>query len=247
MGSLDEYRRKRNAGRTPEPMPAGSSGHGEAAAGGIFVVQEHHARRLHWDFRLERDGVLVSWALPKGVPDDPGANHLAVHTEDHPLEYASFSGEIPRGEYGAGTVTIWDHGTYETVKWDGREVKVLLHGGRLTGGYALFRTGDDSWMIHRERQPLPGRIVPMLARPGELPADDGGWAYEMKWDGLRALAYIGNGRVRLLSRTGQDITGGYPELPAWGRRWAGGRPSWTGRSWPWVGTAGPTSNGSSSG
>jgi len=185
---------------------------GEPPAAGVFVVQEHHARRLHWDFRLERDGVLVSWALPKGVPDDPAANHLAVHTEDHPLEYASFSGEIPRGEYGAGTVTIWDHGTYETVKWDDREVKVVLHGSRLTGGYALFRTGDDSWMIHRERMPLPGRIVPMMARTGDLPADDHGWAYEMKWDGLRALAYIGDMRVRLLSRTGQDITRDYPEL-----------------------------------
>ena len=106
----------------------GDGGRGEPPAAGIFVVQEHHARRLHWDFRLERDGVLVSWALPKGVPDDPAVNHLAVHTEDHPLEYAGFSGEIPRGEYGAGTVTIWDHGTYETVKWDDREVKVVLHG-----------------------------------------------------------------------------------------------------------------------
>src|SRR6516225_6332594 len=157
-------------------MPADSPGHGETAPSGIFVVQEHHARRLHWDFRLERDGVLVSWALPKGVPDDPGVNHLAVHTEDHPLEYATFAGEIPRGEYGAGAVTIWDHGTYETVKWDDREVKVNLHG---------------SWMIHRERLPLPDRIMPMLARIGELPPDDGGWAYEMKWDGVRALAYIG--------------------------------------------------------
>ena len=216
MDSLEDYRRKRNAGRTPEPMPADSPGHGETAPSGIFVVQEHHARRLHWDFRLERDGVLVSWALPKGVPDDPGVNHLAVHTEDHPLEYATFAGEIPRGEYGAGTVTIWDHGTYETVKWNDREVKVTLHGTRLTGGYALFRTGDDSWMIHRERLPPPDRIVPMQARMGDLPGGDGGWAYEMKWDGVRALAYIENRRVRLLSRTGQDITGSYPELAGLG-------------------------------
>jgi bifunctional non-homologous end joining protein LigD len=199
-------------------MPAGPAQRsaGEPEAAGAFVVQEHHARRLHWDFRLERDGVLVSWALPKGVPDDPAVNHLAVPTEDHPLEYAGFSGEIPRGEYGAGVVTIWDHGTYETLKWDDREVKVVLHGSRLTGGYALFRTGDDSWMIHRERMPLPDRIVPMLARIGDLPADDRAWAYEMKWDGLRALAYIGGGRVRLLSRTGQDITGSYPELAGLG-------------------------------
>src|SRR6516164_5108074 len=167
MDKLADYRGKRDATRTPEPVPpapdgpeaAGRAdapaGAGPPAASGIFVVQEHHARRLHWDFRLERDGVLVSWALPKGVPDDPARNHLAVHTEDHPLEYAGFSGEIPHGEYGAGVVTIWDHGTYETLKWDDREVKVVLHGSRLTGGYALFRTSDDSWMIHRERMPLP--------------------------------------------------------------------------------------------
>ena len=198
------------------PDAAVPAGAGEPAHPGRFVVQEHHARRLHWDFRLERDGVLVSWALPKGVPDDPAINHLAVRTEDHPLEYASFTGEIPRGEYGAGTVTIWDQGTYDTLKWDDREVKVTLHGGRLAGGYVLFRTRDDTWMIHRERQPLPPRIRPMLARAGDLPPDDGTWAHEMKWDGLRALAYAGAGRVRLLSRTGQDITGHYPELAGLG-------------------------------
>ena len=100
---LAEYRGKRDPSRTPEPVPAGPPGQaGPEPGGGIFVVQEHHARRLHWDFRLERDGVLVSWALPKGVPDDPAVNHLAVHTEDHPLEYAGFHGQIPRGEYGGG-------------------------------------------------------------------------------------------------------------------------------------------------
>src|SRR5215469_9059538 len=126
---LDDYQRKRNRARTPEPMPdtpvpgteqaggeqpsdAGPAAAGEQAAqaahAAMFVVQEHHARRLHWDFRLERDGVLVSWALPRGVPSDPAVNHLAVHTEDHPLEYGTFEGTIPRGEYGAGAVTIWD-------------------------------------------------------------------------------------------------------------------------------------------
>ncbi|HXJ27333.1 MAG TPA: DNA polymerase ligase N-terminal domain-containing protein, partial [Streptosporangiaceae bacterium] len=109
---LSEYRGKRDASRTPEPVPA-EEPHAEAgsAASGVFVIQEHHARRLHWDFRLERDGVLVSWALPKGVPDDPAVNHLAVHTEDHPMEYATFQGQIPTGEYGGGAVTIWDRGT----------------------------------------------------------------------------------------------------------------------------------------
>src|SRR4051794_7605927 len=177
MDKLADYRGKRDASRTPEPVPpaqvpegtvpegtvpegaipegAPASGEaGEARPGGIFVIQEHHARRKHWDFRLERDGVLVSWALPKGVPDDPAVNHLAVHTEDHPLEYAQFHGDIPRGEYGGGSVTIWDHGTYELVKWGDREVKVILHGTRVSGGYALFsvdRSGGKDWIIHRER------------------------------------------------------------------------------------------------
>ncbi len=183
------------------------------AAGGVFVVQEHHARALHWDFRLERDGVLVSWAVPKGIPDDPGRNHLAVHTEDHPLGYAGFAGEIPRGEDGGGTVAIWDRGQYELVKWEPGEVKVVLYGQRLSGAYALFRTGGDKWMIHRERLPLPGWVRPMLATPGGLPRSAAGWAFEMKWDGQRASAYVGGGRPpRLLSRTGRDVTVAYPEL-----------------------------------
>lgn len=262
MDRLAEYRSKRDAGRTPEPVPpaaepdaaapdagaqapaAGpgtpSAADGEAAPGGIFVVQEHHARRLHWDLRLERDGVLASWALPKGIPGDPAVNHLAVRTEDHPLEYADFHGEIPRGEYGAGRVTLWDRGTYELLRWDDREVKVILHGERVSGGFALFRTdrpargsasrtagrasGDagpgqsrGDWLIHRERLPLPASLQPMLATPGRLPARDAGaWAIEMKWDGVRAVAFIEDGRLTLRSRTGKDITASYPELAALG-------------------------------
>jgi len=180
-------------------------------------VQEHHARRLHWDFRLERDGVLVSWALPRGVPGDPAENHLAVHTEDHPLDYATFAGEIPRGEYGGGAVTIWDHGTYEVLKWSDREVKVSLHGTRLSGGYVLFATGGKNWMIHRERLPLPAALSPMLASPGGPPARGlAEWAVEMKWDGVRALAFIEAGRLRLVSRTGKDISATYPEVAGLG-------------------------------
>ena len=123
MGKLREYRRKREFERTPEPSGGAAE---EESAQARFVIQEHHARRLHWDFRLERDGVLVSWALPKGVPEDPKRNNLAVHVEDHPLDYIDFAGEIPRGEYGAGSVTVWDHGTYETHKF------------QLEGRYVLF-------------------------------------------------------------------------------------------------------------
>ena len=227
MDRLSDYRGKRDASRTPGPVPPAAAGAEPAAAGaeagpgaaqaaGIFVVQEHHARRLHWDFRLERDGVLVSWALPKGVPDDPGVNHLAVHTEDHPMEYATFHGQIPRGEYGGGAVTIWDHGTYELVKWDDREVKVILRGERLSGGYVLFctdRNNNKDWIIHRERLGLPVALTPMLAATGSFPHREAdAWAVEMKWDGVRALAFIEAGRLTLRSRTGKDITATYPEL-----------------------------------
>jgi bifunctional non-homologous end joining protein LigD len=216
---LAEYRGKRDPARTTEPYPPASPGpRPDGGETGAFVVQEHHARRLHWDFRLERAGVLVSWALPKGVPDDPAVNHLAVHTEDHPLDYATFQGQIPRGEYGGGAVTIWDHGRYEVLKWTDREVKVNLYGERLSGGYVLFATGGKNWMIHRERLPLPAALVPMLAAPGGPPAGDkSAWSVEMKWDGVRALAFVETGRVRLLSRTGKDITATYPEVAGLGR------------------------------
>jgi bifunctional non-homologous end joining protein LigD len=214
---LAEYRGKRDPARTSEPYPEPGHPGAGPADGGIFVVQEHHARRLHWDFRLERDGVLVSWALPRGVPADPAENHLAVHTEDHPLDYAKFAGEIPRGEYGGGAVTIWDHGTYEVLKWSDREVKVSLHGTRLSGGYVLFATGGKNWMIHRERLPLPAALRPMLASPGAPPVRGlAEWAVEMKWDGVRALAFIEAGRLRLVSRTGKDITATYPEVAGLG-------------------------------
>ena len=125
---------------------------------GIFVVQEHHARRLHWDFRLERDGVLVSWALPKGVPDDPGGKPPRGAHRGPPARVRRRStGRSRAASTAAGAVTIWDHGTYEVLKWDDREVKVVLHGERVTGGYALFATGGKNWMIHRERLPLARR------------------------------------------------------------------------------------------
>src|SRR5919109_4557213 len=143
MGKLRSYRAKRDFEATEEPSGGEDAGKGgQTADKPTFVVQEHHARRLHWDFRLERDGVLVSWAVPRGIPEDPRRNNLAVHVEDHPLDYGGFEGEIPKGNYGAGQVRIWDHGTYDTEKWqmDGpkKEVMVVLHGRRLHGRYVLF-------------------------------------------------------------------------------------------------------------
>ncbi len=229
-GKLTAYRGKRDPAKTSEPMggPAGrttgrarGTRRGGATTGGRFVIQEHHARSLHWDLRLEREGVLASWALPKGLPDSPSQNHLAVHTEDHPLEYAEFEGDIPKGEYGGGRMSIWDSGTYETEKWTDAEVKFVLHGTRATGSFVLFRTDGRNWMIHRHgasarADPLPASVLPMLATTGPLPAEPGAWAYEVKWDGIRAVLFVEGGRVRVQSRNDLDVTSSFPELEAVG-------------------------------
>jgi bifunctional non-homologous end joining protein LigD len=244
---LTAYRSKRDAAKTPEPVPDEVP---HSTTGRTFVIQEHHARRLHWDFRLEHDGVLVSWALPKGVPTDTGTNHLAVHVEDHPLEYGAFEGDIPHGEYGAGHVDIWDAGDYDLEKWrDGKEVIVTLHGshgGGLDGDrrFALIHTGgegkaDQNWLIHlmkpadagdarpktaaseTERDAVASApsapaatIAPMLATLGSAADifDQSDWAFEMKWDGIRAIATVSDGRLALTSRNGIDQTASYPEL-----------------------------------
>jgi len=256
---LAAYRAKRDASRTPEPVPADAPTVRKDGTP-TFVIQEHHATRDHYDFRLEHDGVLVSWALPKGEPTDPGKNHLAVQTEDHPLEYGAFEGTIPKDEYGGGTVTIWDDGTYELEKWrEGEEVIVTLHGRtggarRLallhTRGRGRGREGDEkNWLIHRTKdQPdrlaedaaraRPERTAPqriertaasdtvpsdrrtMQASPatGAPTLDPADWAFEMKWDGIRALATVRDGTVTLRSRNDNDLTGQYPELQELGDR-----------------------------
>src|SRR5579884_1576933 len=220
QSSLQTYRQKRDFGVTPEP--AGGSGAQDSEP--RFVIQEHHATRLHWDLRLEHEGALASWAVPNGIPATPQDNRLAVRTEDHPLEYLDFHGEIPKGQYGAGTMTIWDRGTFEVHKWEERKVEVTFRGERLHGRYGLFPIGrgpgqEKDWMIHRmdppddpERIPMPEHIVPMLAQLGELPADPTHWSFEVKWDGVRAIAYAQPGRLRLESRNLNDITEAYPEV-----------------------------------
>ncbi|WP_213573324.1 ATP-dependent DNA ligase [Rhodococcus sp. USK13] len=216
--TLADYRRKRDPSRTPEPMPDKVN----PGAGNSFVIQEHHARRLHYDLRLEREGVLVSWAVPKNVPTSTGENRLAVHTEDHPLEYLTFSGTIPKGEYGGGTMTIWDTGTYDVEKWRDDEVIVQLHGEQVEGRFALIRTKGDQWLMHLMKDQstgestsaeLPRDLSPMLATPGTLDGlDPAEWAFEGKWDGIRVIAEIGGGELRLRSRAGNDKTRDYPGL-----------------------------------
>jgi bifunctional non-homologous end joining protein LigD len=185
--------------------------------GPIFVIQRHQARRLHYDLRLERDGALASWAVPNGVPLEPGQRHLAVHVEDHPMEYATFEGEIPKGNYGAGTVEIWDRGTYELLeeKKNGG-LTFRLDGKRLQGTWTLVPAHLDgkeqNWLLLRKRdetaEPSRGtqrRYRPMAATlVKELPRG-GGWLFEPKWDGYRALAYVRGGEVEeLQSRSGKS-------------------------------------------
>lgn len=218
---LLKYRSMRNASKTPEPVPRARPVVGQ---GNTFVIQEHHARRLHYDFRLERDGVLVSWAVPKNLPETTSVNHLAVHTEDHPLEYATFEGNIPKGEYGAGKVIIWDSGTYDTEKFrdDSRngsekgEVIVNLHGSRISGRYALIQTNGDQWLAHRMKDQTVfdfDTLAPMLTSHGSVAGlESGQWAFEGKWDGYRLLVEADHGALRLRSRSGRDVTAEYPQL-----------------------------------
>ncbi|GAT14728.1 ATP-dependent DNA ligase [Mycolicibacterium thermoresistibile] len=224
---LSSYRSMRDPARTPEPVPKTVAATGDDNR---FVIQEHHARRLHYDLRLERDGVLVSWAIPKNLPDDPSVNHLAVHTEDHPLEYLTFHGEIPEGEYGGGKMLIWDTGTYEAEKFndvgpdedaEGGEVIITLHGEKISGRYALIQTDGKNWLAHKMKDQKPRTEIrpedftPMLATHGSvarLSAET--HAFEGKWDGYRLLVHIDHGKLCLRSRSGRDVTKEFPTLQA---------------------------------
>jgi bifunctional non-homologous end joining protein LigD len=270
MGSLQEYRKKRQFKETPEP-----SGKVGRRSGNRFVVQEHHARRLHYDFRLEVNGVLKSWAVPKGPSMNPADKRLAVQTEDHPLEYGNFEGTIPTGHYGAGEVAIWDSGTFEpegqmtaTEQIERGELKFTLHGKKLKGSFVLVRirrrgNGEKKeWLLIKHRDQAAntsgpaGKVAePMLRVPpkkhkldgqrrmdlaawprmpdgarkssmpdtppqvalatlAENPSRDPSWVFEIKWDGIRTIARVHNGTVRLWSRTKRDITPEFPELSA---------------------------------
>lgn len=219
--SLTDYQRKRDFQRTPEPKGAEP----KATAAARYVVHRHHATRLHWDVRLEMRGVLVSWAVPQGPPLEGGKRRLAVHTEDHPIEYLTFHGVIPDG-YGAGTMTIWDTGTYDLVEQksargasEPTEYKVRFHGERLTGEYVLVQTkaneGRDWLMILHgaapKDHPLERRIEPMLAVSADEPFDAPQFSFEPKWDGVRVIAFVDGGVVRLQTRNLLDCTTQYPE------------------------------------
>ncbi len=275
MATLEEYRRKRRFEKTPEPS-------GEKApplSSNRFVVQKHDARRLHYDFRLEIDGVLKSWAVPKGPSLNPADKRLAMQTEDHPMDYASFEGVIPEGQYGAGPVMVWDHGTFQqegelaaAQQLERGDLKFTLNGRKLRGSFVLVKLRqpekkgegkpwllikhkdayvDPGWNIDEHdgsvltgrtlkeiegglppsgaagelasgvnpaelegarEAPMPGKLEPMLATLVAKPFSDPDWVFEIKWDGIRALAWVEDGRLELRARSGRVITSQYPEL-----------------------------------
>ena len=266
--SLKEYARKRSFSKTPEPKPDKPA----AAPGNFFCVQRHHATRLHYDFRLEIDGALASWAVPKGPTLNPSEKRLAMHVEDHPLDYGNFEGNIPAGNYGAGSVMLWDRGTYELLgdlpakaQMARGDFKCRLHGGKLKGEFAivlmknrgkgnewlLLKKKDDfadpDWDIDKHsrslltgrtqeeiardmpavvapheskrtmpkeavRGPMPASIAPMKGTLANSPPRGPGWLYEIKWDGVRAICFVEDGKVRLVSRSGKSCERQYPEL-----------------------------------
>ncbi len=220
---LSEYRGRRDFQATPEPPPSSD----REASGGAprFVVQRHDARALHFDLRLEVGGALASWAVPKGPPLREGVRRLAVRTEDHPLEYLTFAAVIPQAQYGAGRMSVWDTGTFAQELWTDDEIKLVLEGRILRGHYHLVRTGERSgkqeWLIFRSSKgpagpPDPGArfrsMRPMLASTADAPFDDPAWAFELKWDGYRALALVTSDGTELRSRNGQDLTRKYADL-----------------------------------
>lgn len=218
---LEKYREKRHFKKTPEP-----GAKVKRQGGNSFVVQEHHARSHHFDFRLEMDGVLVSWAVPKGIPEVTAAKRLAVHVEDHPLDYGGFEGTIPAGNYGAGEVAIWDKGTWEPIGKDGKKefaggkLKFVLRGERLKGAFLLARMKEEpNWLMRKlddaeipvdpdvklERE-VAKFIAPQLARPvPSVPAGEG-WLHELKYDGYRLIAVRKKDGLKLFTRSGLDWT-----------------------------------------
>jgi bifunctional non-homologous end joining protein LigD len=214
--NLGEYLRKRTfgPGGTTEPPP-GEERKGE---GNSFVIHKHRATRLHYDVRLERDGALPSWAVPRGLPVQPKDRRLAVRTEDHPLEYGSFQGTIPKGHYGAGEVRIFDDGWYEPIEWTDKKVSFRLHGRKYPGlEYHFVKTRTDwlALLASNQQAPLvdvPPSMQPMLAEGGWKAFDDPKWWFEPKFDGIRSATYLATDVTRLVTRRGREVTFQYPEL-----------------------------------
>jgi DNA ligase D-like protein (predicted ligase)/DNA ligase D-like protein (predicted polymerase)/DNA ligase D-like protein (predicted 3'-phosphoesterase) len=209
--TLEQYKQKRSFDRTPEPPPAVALGEGNA-----FVVHRHHASRLHYDLRLEQDGVLKSWAVPKGLPPRPGVMRLAVATEDHPLEYLNFEGTIPKGEYGGGDMWIFARGKYIITKEKKNGFYFRLQSKELNAEYRTHKTKENEWLLERVDVPqidyVRDAIEPMLASSAEQPPASADYLYEVKWDGIRALIALDDGQITIRTRNTMNITQRFPEL-----------------------------------
>jgi DNA ligase D-like protein (predicted 3'-phosphoesterase) len=197
--------------RRPEPPPGEIGSHGSA-----FVVHRHHASRLHYDLRLEQNGVLRSWAVPKGLPPKPGIMRLAVNVEDHPLEYVNFEGAIPKGEYGGGMMWKFAQGRYEITKQKKDGFYFRLQSRELNAEYRIHHTKENQWLLERVDSPqvdwLHDPIEPMLARSVQKPPSSADYIYEVKWDGIRAMITLDEGAIRIHGRNRMDITNQFPEL-----------------------------------
>ena len=209
--TLEEYSKKRTFLKTSEPGVEYAGGEGNG-----FVIHRHHASRLHYDLRLERDGTLKSWAVPRGMPPRPGIKRLAVATEDHPMKYLTWEGEIPKGEYGGGMMWIYALGRYEITKEKKDSLYFRLQSKELNAEYRMYPTKDKEWLLERLDTPqtdwLQDEIEPMLAQSQKKPPRGEDYIYEVKWDGIRALISVDEGEVRIRSRNQRDITHNFPEL-----------------------------------
>ncbi len=208
---LESYSKKRSFEKTPEPPPEQITGEGSK-----FVVHRHHASRLHYDLRLEQNGVLKSWAVPKGLPPRPGIMRLAVNVEDHPLEYVNFEGAIPKNEYGGGMMWKFAQGRYEITKEKKNGFYFRLQSKELNAEYRTHNTKENQWLLERVDNPqtdwLRDPVEPMLALLAEHVPESENYMYEVKWDGIRALIALDEGEIRIHSRNRMDITKQFPEL-----------------------------------
>ena len=208
---LKTYLSKRDMDSTPEPglVPVPSQGN-------QFCIQLHDAQNLHYDLRLEKDGVLLSWAIPKGLPHTLGVKRMAIRTEDHPLKYLTFEGVIPKGQYGAGSMWVWVKGTFTWIEKSDKKYKFVLSAPGFNRTYNLFRTRDNQWLIELYKQPEDTQITlplkPMLAGVTKAIPTDTKYIYEIKWDGIRTIVHLDTEKVTIYSRSGRDITKQFPEL-----------------------------------
>jgi bifunctional non-homologous end joining protein LigD len=208
---LETYAKKRDFEKTPEP-----TGRLIEPGGSNFVVHRHHASHLHYDLRLEKDGVLKSWAVPRGLPPHPGVKRLAVQTEDHPMQYLTFDGAIPKGQYGAGEMWIYALGKYQITKDKKDGFYFRLSSKEVTGEYRIHNMKGKEWLLERVDEPqvnyLQQNVEPMLSESVDVPPKGNKYIYEVKWDGIRALISLEDGQMKIRTRNQHDITEQFPEL-----------------------------------